>query len=340
MNYNGQNSDSSIPRPTSSGRIMLDHNAGSNGINESSAGPSNSHYRNNHHLAQHSAYYPQYTSYGYHHGQPPVSYHGYYQHQPQQYAPQSLYVPPYYNQLAPAPTPASFTPGFQNGKQHEPTACSSPHKPQNHKENYQENSDEEIKNLETNTVEEMDNGAVKTRANDSLSDVVKTEESPVQIQGTSITLTSDGDIEKWREERRKMWLLKISNQREKHKLELGVQEEQTPKQLSFQNVRKDQQFIQNIQNQIGRYNSSPNLSLNLVQRTMAEENAKLLNFIKELGDAQLLEYELNDEEKEKLFGNAKRGKPRGDYNKRPANARNGPSRYEGNAKRQRFQQSS
>ncbi|SCU98787.1 LAFA_0G20164g1_1 [Lachancea sp. 'fantastica'] len=337
MSYNGQHQDPPIPRPTSSGRIMLDHNAGSNGINESSAGPSNAHYHHSHHLNQPGVFYPQYTGYGYPHAQSQVPYNGYYQQQPQNYA-QSFYGPSYYN--TPAPAPFSSAPGFQKFEQAESAAFSLSHEPPSHNESYQTEGKEDTDRSETKPVEKAGNGAVEANTTDPPINSAKREEEKVQIQGTSITLASDEDIKKWREERRKMWLMKISNQREKHKLELGMQEEQPSKQPSFQNAKKDQQFIQNIQNQIGRYNSSPNLSLNLVQRTMAEENAKLLNFIKELGDAKLLEYELNDEEKEKLFGNNKRGRPRNEYNKRFASARNGPSRYDGNTKKQRFQQPS
>ncbi|SCU93321.1 LADA_0G02454g1_1 [Lachancea dasiensis] len=173
------------------------------------------------------------------------------------------------------------------------------------------------------------------------------EASPVVIPGTSITLASEEDIRKWREERRRMWLVKISNNREKHKTELGIEDSNTSKVNAFHNVRKDKQFIQSIQNQVNRYNPNPNLSLKLIQRTMAEQNSNLLNFIEELGDAKLLEYELTEEEKEKLFGTGnKQGKAVKSYhhnvnnhinngiNKRNAYSRDGSSRYEGSFKRQ------
>lgn len=166
----------------------------------------------------------------------------------------------------------------------------------------------------------------------------KKEKKVVAIPGTSITLESEEDIKKWREERRKMWLVKISNQREKHRQELGVEEKEPTNAGAFQQVKKDKQFIQSIQNQINRVNPNPNLSLRLMQRTMAEENINLLNFIQELGDAKLLEYELTEEEKNVLFGNTfKRNKPRADFNrKRPNFTRDGPSRYEGNTKKQQI----
>lgn len=163
----------------------------------------------------------------------------------------------------------------------------------------------------------------------------------VSIPGTSITLTSDEDIEKWREERRKMWLLKISNNKEKHRQELG-EEAEKPQCNAFQQTKKEKQFIQKIQNQVNRFNPRPNLNMGIVQRVMADQNSKLLDFIKELGDAKLLEYELNAEEKEKLFGSYDRrntstdnrnswnsprdvqgkgsARPRNQYRKRPFNS--------------------
>ncbi|CUS23204.1 LAQU0S08e04412g1_1 [Lachancea quebecensis] len=158
----------------------------------------------------------------------------------------------------------------------------------------------------------------------------------IAIPGTSITLESEEDIKKWREERRKMWLVKISNQREKHKSDLGIEEEDVSRNEAFQQVKKDKQFIQSIQNQINRSGPSPNLDLKLIQRTMAKENIKLLNFIKELGDAGLLQYELKEEEKQKLFGNSLRQSGgRNNFNsKRPNTPHEGPSRYEGNKKKQ------
>ena len=125
------------------------------------------------------------------------------------------------------------------------------------------------------------------------------------IAGTSIVLSTTEDIEKWRSERRKMWLLKISNQKEKHMEELGVSEQELRCSPLVQG-RKDKKFISGIQSHVMRFTSKQNLSVGLVQRTMAAENAKILGFIKELGDANLLEHVLTEKEKEALFGKAMR----------------------------------
>ncbi|AGO13084.1 AaceriAFL073Wp [[Ashbya] aceris (nom. inval.)] len=125
------------------------------------------------------------------------------------------------------------------------------------------------------------------------------------VAGTSIVLSTTEDIEKWRSERRKMWLLKISNQKEKHMEELGVSEQELRCSPLVQG-RKDKKFIAGIQSHVMRFTTKQNLSVGLVQRTMAAENAKILSFIKELGDANLLEHVLTEKEKEALFGKAMR----------------------------------
>lgn len=126
----------------------------------------------------------------------------------------------------------------------------------------------------------------------------------VTVPGTSISLVSDEDIAKWREERKKMWLLKISNHKEQHREAMGIKAEEVS---SMGNVlkesKKERQFIQSIQNQVNRFNPKVNLNLKIVQREMMDDNTKLLSFIKELGDAELLEYELSEKEKSALFGN-------------------------------------
>ena len=132
---------------------------------------------------------------------------------------------------------------------------------------------------------------------------LKDRKEPIPVPGTSITLGTEEDIEKWREERRKMWLLKISNNRKVHMENFGVTEEELNKTSILRESRKQKQFIQNIQNQVNRFDPRANLHLRIVQRGLSEENEKLLDFIEELGDAGLLEYELTQEEKDKLFGN-------------------------------------
>lgn len=123
------------------------------------------------------------------------------------------------------------------------------------------------------------------------------------VPGTSITLVTEEDILKWREQRKKMWLLKISNNKQKHMEGMGIKEEDLKSQKSaLQEGKKQKQFIQNIQNQVNRINPRSTLSVRIAQREMAQENSKLLDFIEKLGDAGLLHCELTEEEKEKLFG--------------------------------------
>ena len=132
---------------------------------------------------------------------------------------------------------------------------------------------------------------------------IEDDKKPIVVPGTSISLVTDEDIIKWREERRKMWLLKISNNKQKHMEEMGLKEEDVKKQKSvLVESRKQNQFIQSIQNQVNRFNPKANLNLKLIQRGMVSDNSKLLDFITNLGDAGLLEYELTQDEKDKLFG--------------------------------------
>ena len=127
----------------------------------------------------------------------------------------------------------------------------------------------------------------------------------VLVPGTSIALITDEDVKKWREERKKMWLLKISNNKQKHMQEMGIKEDELKSQPSiFKESRKEKQFIQSIQNQVQRGNPKIDLNLKLIQREFANENSQLLDFIRELGDVGLLEYELSQQEKDVLFGSS------------------------------------
>lgn len=132
----------------------------------------------------------------------------------------------------------------------------------------------------------------------------KVNSTTIPIPGTSITLVTDEDIAKWREERKKMWLLKISNRKEQHMKAMGIKKEDLNNMGSILRVsKKERQFIQNIQSQVNRFNPKVNLNLKFVQKEMLQDNIKLLSFIKELGDSGLLEYELTEKEKKVLFGN-------------------------------------
>ena len=53
-----------------------------------------------------------------------------------------------------------------------------------------------------------------------------------------------------------------------------------------------------------RGNPKIDLNLKLIQREFANENSQLLDFIRELGDVGLLEYELSQQEKDVLFGSS------------------------------------
>lgn len=141
----------------------------------------------------------------------------------------------------------------------------------------------------------------KLSEDDDTDDGKKEELEPRHVPGTSITLQTDEEISNWREERRKMWLLKISNNKESHMKMMGIEGKDLDKTSVLNESKKQKQFIQNIQNQVNRYNPKVNLNLRVVQREMANENEKLLQFIEELGDLGLLEHELNDEERQKLI---------------------------------------
>lgn len=124
----------------------------------------------------------------------------------------------------------------------------------------------------------------------------------VNIQGTSIKLDTDEEIAKWKEERRKMWLLKISNKKEEHMKAMGIKEVDLKNTSVLNEAKKQKKFIQSIESQVHRYEPNANLNIKVVQRGMSVENDKILQFIQELGDVGLLTYELTEEEKDKLFG--------------------------------------
>ncbi|QEU61398.1 Rsa1 [Kluyveromyces lactis] len=155
-------------------------------------------------------------------------------------------------------------------------------------------SDEEDKGKEEEEEEEEE-----ASADEDIIETVKG--SDVYIPGTSIVLKTEEDIAKWKEERRKMWLIKISNKKEMYREKFNIKDEDLNRN-PLQESRKERYFIQNIQNQVKRFNHKPNLTVGLHQRILKEENGKILEFIKELGDANYLKYELTEEEKEVLFG--------------------------------------
>ncbi|CCE65052.1 hypothetical protein TPHA_0J02320 [Tetrapisispora phaffii CBS 4417] len=138
----------------------------------------------------------------------------------------------------------------------------------------------------------------------------------VTVPGTNISLITDEDIEKWKKERRKMWLLKISNNKEKHIEDMGIKAEDLKGSNSiFKETKKNKEFIQKINNQVTRTNPKSNLNMKIIQREMLKENSKILDFIKELGDAHLLDYELTESEKLQLFGSVNDQKNRrNDFN--------------------------
>ncbi|AMD21348.1 HER069Cp [Eremothecium sinecaudum] len=154
----------------------------------------------------------------------------------------------------------------------------------------EENEDNEVNNCNIRTEHISDDEIDGTAGDDSL-----------LIPGTSISLKTEDDIAKWREDRRKMWLVKISNNKEKHKKDMNIEDKHIASSPLVQ-VKKEKNFINSIQNQVNRYNPQPRLNLGLVQRSMASENSKLLGFIKQLGEAKMLEYVLTDKEKDILFG--------------------------------------
>lgn len=199
---------------------------------------------------------------------------------------QPVYPPP---NLPYAATPQALAPAQDSPV---PTTIEGPKKAPLKKNQSFADSDEEDNEEEEEEEEGSNEGSNEGNGNQSTS----------TIQGTSITLATEEDIAKWREERKKMWLLKISNKRKEHMEKMGIKEEELKGSSVLQETKKQKQFIQNIQNQVNRINPKANLNVKIVQREMAQENLQLLQFIKELGDSHLLEYELTPEEKSRLFG--------------------------------------
>lgn len=191
-------------------------------------------------------------------------------------------------------------------------------------------------NKSNNDSSSSDDDSSSSDSDESESDE-KTEDNTT-IQGTNISLQSEEDIAKWREERKKMWLLKISNNKERHIKEMGVDPTELKNASVLEKNKRDQKFIRSIQSQVQNSNtkknknsivSGKNINLAIVQREMASENEQILQFIKELGDAKLLEYELTEDEKKILFKNSVSG------NNRNGNFRRngGGNNYKGNGRR-------
>lgn len=138
--------------------------------------------------------------------------------------------------------------------------------------------------------------------------------SVVTIPGTSISLQTEEEIQAWRNERKKNWLIKISNKKEEHCENLGIDASElahSTNRKKFQEFKKDKDFIDRISMQIkkdagfeNQLTKPSSLTTTMLKRDQNEENSKLLQFIKELGDAQYLEYELTEQEKSKLFKNS------------------------------------
>ncbi|CDO94973.1 unnamed protein product [Kluyveromyces dobzhanskii CBS 2104] len=162
-----------------------------------------------------------------------------------------------------------------------------------------------------NTEEEKDEDEDEEDEKASVAEVINEKvfkdahEADVCIPGTSIVLKTEEDIEKWKEERKKMWLIKISNNKDMYRKKFNIKEDELHHN-PLQESKKERNFIQSIQNQVKRFNNRPNLTVGLRQRILKEENAKILDFIKELGDANHLKYELTEEEKIVLFGSKDR----------------------------------
>lgn len=214
-------------------------------------------------------------------------------------------VTPYYTQPPQQPVPTHGTYVLNQWTPqdyaHDRNVSSAPYKPitPSRPSEYLEKEDSELD--KRNTDSESDHAEQPVLQGEEAAPEV-TEES-IKVPGTSITLSTEADVMKWRDERRKMWLLKISNNKQKHMQEMGIKEDELKGQKSILvEGKKQKQFIQSIQNQVNRVNPRSNLNVRIVQREMAQENSQLLQFIKELGDANLFECELTQEEKDKLFG--------------------------------------
>ncbi|OBA27328.1 hypothetical protein HANVADRAFT_52355 [Hanseniaspora valbyensis NRRL Y-1626] len=155
---------------------------------------------------------------------------------------------------------------------------------------------------------------------------------PTFIPGTTISLTSDEDIQKWQQQRKINWLLKVSNKKKLHNEILANPEnfkdstdEEVKKFIQFQKennltVKMEEQqkntfkefgkikdtvkkMFQQIEKDDHQNNSTANIaSMKIFKMEEQENNLKVLPFIKLLGDLGKLEYKLTDVEKEKLFG--------------------------------------
>ncbi|CCF60395.1 hypothetical protein KAFR_0K00400 [Kazachstania africana CBS 2517] len=195
-----------------------------------------------------------------------------------------------------------------------------------------ENEDEkENGDVNEDSNEDDDNGDDDDDDDDNDSD------KNIAISGTAITLVTEEDIKKWREERRKMWLLKISNNKKMHMDKLGISEQEVNNTSVLKDTKKQKQFVQNIQNQVRRYNPKANLGLKIVQREMANDNTKILKFIEELGEAGILDHELTQAEKEVLFGGSNDKERAGHYSGNNINNnRNRPGNYEYNGHDRKF----
>ncbi|AET37969.1 Rsa1p Ecym_2220 [Eremothecium cymbalariae DBVPG len=191
----------------------------------------------------------------------------------------------------------------ERNQQHNPTSLIPSVVENLHEKSEFESELEDVEEGESKDLESFSDSSDEAKSGETVAN--KSNTTAITIPGTSIQLGTAEEIEKWRQERRKMWLLKISNNKEKHKKVLGIRDEEI-KEGPLVQAKKEKKFIQSIQSQISRSNCRPNLAIGLVQRSMIDENAKLLAFIKELGDANYFNYVLTENEKESLFGRPNR----------------------------------
>ena len=193
------------------------------------------------------------------------------------------------------------------------------------KENVAEEKDHDI------GVEEEEEDDDDEEKNENL-DLQNKTPVPTFIPGTTISLTSDEDIQKWQQQRKINWLLKVSNKKKLHNEILANPEnfkdstdEEVKKFIQFQKennltVKMEEQqkntfkefgkiketvkkMFQQIEKDDHQNNSTANIaSMKIFKMEEQEDNLKVLPFIKLLGDLGKLEYKLTDVEKEKLFG--------------------------------------
>lgn len=179
--------------------------------------------------------------------------------------------------------------------------------PDTNKKNLSDTNKRKLSDTENINNDSSTSGDDDTSSSDEQATTLHSDDSdtnkPITVPGTSISLQTDEDIANWRNERRKMWLIKISNNKEEHMKRMGIKPEDVQKLNSvLRETKKEKQFIQNIQNQVKRFNPNVNLNNKIIQRDMESDNLKILQFIKELGDAKLLDCELTEAEKNILFG--------------------------------------